>query len=1401
MIHEVIEKQSTERKSQSYAFPLSFSLDTQLKHINPLLLDFITSITATIRERKHSTLGRETDTSKHLKKVRIYYVLCLLQFCTNPAQPTLMHDLLADAVEMCGGSRQLLRILNRLGCTSSPDTHDRFVTQHAETQRKLSIWDELLPTVFTVASVDNFDMLQSHAAVYCGDQQRSYHGTTVQLVQPSPSITIHHNSEAVACTPTTIVTSPNNTQQLDNFTVPVHEADNEASNHLHFTSPPAHHHTISKRVLQYSPDRSPHKVGKTGPKRKRTVAVKNLTSALKGATTNTTYMYNQSLTMADFEESNDEQKEHQTLDSKLFSYILLKYTNHHHQDLNHVISEMRQFFDNNEKESAQPSKVHYMELVNENPDSDQTMSLVAENLLDKFNITEQDGWVVLVGDGKTYQHLEKIKQQYGIALEKVLIFPGDWHTLKNYQPILMKVYYHAGLRELAKSCGFHSTTLKSLELCSNFKRTHCFLVQVWEALYREMLHTFVSHTSPAHLMENVRCILEAGIKESRSPYNLMVRLNVLLEDMDSLPNFMQFVHKMAKIDSVWRLWVGFVFTNCYCYLTLYLAIRGSNWKLRLSSLKRMAPLFAAFDRDTYERIIPKHLADLKQYPASVLECLEAGGFTVSITGRRWHSVAFDEAHEMCINKDLKTAITRPSQGYLQKTSLFFNYRIKAFKNLIQELFPEKFEELINPNTITDSTPHVQHCEENVQKMCALIMTNKLVSIQEENRGLLNVFTGYVATPEQTTDMLSFRQIGLEVFQQYINTRILQTPSCASAPLRRRKLLTMSTLRKTRKRMTPKEQEAKQVMKCLRRRLQWCNQYKLSFDSSEEQYSILPRALADENGYPHKANKSHWTDKLQQRYQLAEPRVFTNQLLWIPQAVIIDAMFMINTKPLRRTATIGDYGKLLFHQYTVDHYKAGTNEVHFIFDNPGTQKFNPKQYERARRYNKATTKQHEHQQFDPDSNIPQGWQECLECTTCKRAIVEAIGLFLLQRAHLLLVNQQRLIIAGCFSGANANCAWLIRSDELPERIPSYNSNAQEADNRIWRHATQSEATKILIYSPDTDVYNIGLSMLDETDKDYIIQLSVHYSAEKRYLHLNHLRSAFLTDPDFNPLPRDHICLIMQSLFICTGCDFVSYFKSFGKATIANIFLQHASFISGSNSIGNLQQTNVINREIGFLSFVRLVGTCYFKKHITAFIANYSHSTPSHLYNSIDTSLSTVQKHQAWLQKIRQVVANRIINEEDRVPSHTSLWRHWLRSCWVHQMWQQSIHPDMYSSLPLPEHSGWIKDDEDYAIDWEDIEVTDKVKNTIQFLTKGCSCKTGCASNNCGCKKKSNYCGPGCECQGCTNLLTHTEEQSISASSNDDDNTTSENSQSDIGNCEEETEIEIVTDEFFDIYNIL
>jgi len=63
---------------------------------------------------------------------------------------------------------------------------------------------------------------------------------------------------------------------------------------------------------------------------------------------------------------------------------------------------MRYFLNSSFPIQLQASQVHYMELINENPDSDKTMSLVAEEVLEKFEDKVQDGWVMLVGDGKTY---------------------------------------------------------------------------------------------------------------------------------------------------------------------------------------------------------------------------------------------------------------------------------------------------------------------------------------------------------------------------------------------------------------------------------------------------------------------------------------------------------------------------------------------------------------------------------------------------------------------------------------------------------------------------------------------------------------------------------------------------------------------------------------------------------------------------------------------------------------------------------------------------------------------------------------------------------------------------------------------------------------------------------------
>ena len=146
-------------------------------------------------------------------------------------------------------------------------------------QHQLTIWNHIPNNVFTIASVDNFDMLQSYAAVYCGDQQWSYHRITLQLVQPNANLVL-------PCTPHSLEQSVRVTREPDI--------------------------NLSNPQLQ-SPE----------PKRQRTVSIKNLTSTLQ-ASYNTIATLEPTVTTLDsFLEDTHQGRVRLILQNRMFSYNML----------------------------------------------------------------------------------------------------------------------------------------------------------------------------------------------------------------------------------------------------------------------------------------------------------------------------------------------------------------------------------------------------------------------------------------------------------------------------------------------------------------------------------------------------------------------------------------------------------------------------------------------------------------------------------------------------------------------------------------------------------------------------------------------------------------------------------------------------------------------------------------------------------------------------------------------------------------------------------------------------------------------------------------------------------------------------------------------------------------------
>ena len=113
---------------------------------------------------------------------------------------------------------------------------------------------------------------------------------------------------------------------------------------------------------------------------------------------------------------------------------------------------------------------------------------------------------------------------------------------------------------------------------------------------------------------------------------------------------------------------------------------------------------------------------------------------------------------------------------------------------------------------------------------------------------------------------------------------------------------------------------------------------------------------------------------------------------------------------------------------------------------------------------------------------------------------------------------------------------------------------------------SGGDKILVLSPDTDVYHIGLSFIVGTDLDVIVRLSQFNSKELRLLHMQHLISAFTNDPDLAAIPRPLIPLAIQAMYACTGCDSISFFHGFGNASfLSTLFSKQVLFALTVNKL--------------------------------------------------------------------------------------------------------------------------------------------------------------------------------------------------------------------------------------------
>ena len=219
----------------------------------------------------------------------------------------------------------------------------------------------------------------------------------------------------------------------------------------------------------------------------------------------------------------------------------------------------------------------------------ETLLSLIHNLYSEFVVTGKKNYIISEGDQATYERIQSIKGEYRDDSTWLIPFVGDWHFLKNYQEVLLKVYFDGSLCDLAIASKYQPKSIGT-----NFTRTHHFLLEVWEALFRVLMNFYLSKEAPTSFLPDISHMVESS-PDCKLQDSVLRNLKEMLEEIDSkAKDMLMFTDTIAIQNHTLQFWCQFLFKDCLAYIALFLGICSGDWDLRVAALKLMVPLFTSF---------------------------------------------------------------------------------------------------------------------------------------------------------------------------------------------------------------------------------------------------------------------------------------------------------------------------------------------------------------------------------------------------------------------------------------------------------------------------------------------------------------------------------------------------------------------------------------------------------------------------------------------------------------------------------------------------------------------------------------------------------------------------------------------------------------------------------------
>ena len=512
-------------------------------------------------------------------------------------------------------------------------------------------------------------------------------------------------------------------------------------------------------------------------------------------------------------------------------------------------------------DSCEKSRFAYLDVHDLKADSTETVRIVLDNLYRTFEISTKLNHLVVCGDIKTFEFIMRVKSECKHAMDWVIPYPGDWHILFNYQDVILKVFWDAGLKKVAKC-----TSLTTLPATGKFKKVHKFILQSYEALYMYQIDSFLKEYNASSgegdttmSSEEVQVALKNVLQELSNADANFTNVNNFISAQNDLKQqlipslfkeFDKWCTEMSEKYKTFAFWDRFLKKDVFAYVQLYLGMRSRNWEWRVSAVKHIATLMHAFDRVNYARWLPVHLSQMFALPEYVLDHFRKGGFCTSINGNSFSCIPFDEGHETLINRHTKKIIVKSTPESIGRIASTLPYQAKLVNNFESNL------KISKTNLQQHDFAHSVILEEQAN---VFLYFEKWVEsgifINKEDCSLYQAFTNVHPEKGQVTDLLGYGLEGSTKMIEFVEGGIISPSSTKRFVIRKSLLKTFAPRQMTRRNMKYLEKEKQLITRCYIRTMALLRKGHKLPAANNLQFLETPRAICTKDGLPYKGRKS------------------------------------------------------------------------------------------------------------------------------------------------------------------------------------------------------------------------------------------------------------------------------------------------------------------------------------------------------------------------------------------------------------------------------------------------------------------------------------------------------------------------------------------------------------------